>query len=42
MKIYRDKPEPRRDYFLQGFWLGIFSGVLGALVVLSNRRNEGS
>jgi hypothetical protein len=39
MKPYTAKPEPRRDYFMQGFWLGIFFGIIGSLFVLGSKTN---
>jgi hypothetical protein len=38
MKPYRDKPEPRRDYFRQGFWLGLFFGAVAALFIVGKSR----
>ncbi len=38
MRPYRDKLE-RRDYFGQGFRLGLVFGVLGALIALARGKS---
>ncbi len=34
--------EPRRDYFAQGFRLGLVFGVIGALIMLGRRGPNGA
>lgn len=39
MRPYRVYKAKKNNNFTQGFWLGLVSGALGALIVLGRNRN---